>query len=223
MIGVMKDVNIQLNSSRHASSKTLAPKTLLSALQDFANSGVEPEGINYFRSRCPGFLDDLVYTGYVISIGPPNADTNQMTDPTREMRPMWKQFEKYRDLVRAAWSGNEAAIQFLLRVGIEENRTENAVRPDWRRSGFRYEPRTNFQAAVYELLKHSRQARVCANPDCASPYFLTLDPRRKFCSVECAQPAQKQWRRTWWEQHGKEWRKKRAKKSTKRRKPHGNN
>jgi hypothetical protein len=220
MIHSMQDVNISNHSSRKENVKTLAPKKLLEALQEFANSGTDSERVTYFRNRWPGFLDDLVYTGYKISIGAPGANPADLErSAQREVWPMWRLFEQFRNLVRAAWIGDEAILGILLRVGIEEERTENRIVPDWRRSGFRYVPRTNFQAAVYELLKHSRQARVCANPDCANPYFLTLDPRRKFCSTECTRPAQKEWRKRWWERHGKQWRKKRAKQSTKRRKP----
>jgi len=217
----MQEVNFQSDSSKKEAAKTLAPKTLLSALQEFANSGTEPKRVTYFRNRWPGFLDDLVYTGYKISIGPPGADPADLErSAQREVWPMWRLFEEFRGLVREAWIGNETILGILLRVGIEEERTENRIAPDWRRSGFRYEPRTNFQAAIYELLKHSRQTRVCANPDCPAPYFLTTDPRRKFCSEECTQPAQKEWRRTWWKKHGPEWRKQHANKrakSTKRR------
>ena len=218
----MRDVNIQNNSSRISEAKTLAPKTLLSALEDFANTPNEAERIAYLRKRWPGFLDALTYSGYTISIASPSDPSLKLAE-SPEILPMWKNFERYRDLVQAAWTGNEPALSALLQLGIEEDASQNRIRPDWRRSGFRYLPRNDFQAAAYELLKRSRQARVCANPDCANPYFLTSDPRRKFCSVECTRPAQKEWRRSWWKRHGKKWRKQRAKKFTKGRRPHGNN
>lgn len=221
MIGVMQDVNIQSDSSRHASSKTLAPKTLLAALRDFINTGNEPKRIAYFLKRWPEFLEPAIQTD-AERLCRSTANNPLLRVAMFEVAPEASTFQKLRAWARLAWKGEEAVIYSLLHLGFEDA-TTNLIYVDWRRGGFRYEPRTAFQAAVYELLRHSRQARVCANPDCANPYFLTSDPRRKFCSVECTQPAQKQWRRTWWEQHGKEWRKKRAKKSTKGRKPHGNN
>lgn len=212
------DVNISKHSHGVGHVKTLAPKTGLSALQEFANSGTDSERVKYFRNRWPGFLDDLVYTGYKISIGAPGANPADLErSAQREVWPMWRLFEQFRNLVRAAWIGDEAILGILLRVGIEEERTENRIVPDWRRSGFRYVPRTNFQAAVYELLKHSGWARVCANPDCPSPYFIAQDHRAKFCSQDCVQTMQRTWRKKWWNQHGKQWRKRRAAQSTKRR------
>ena len=209
---------MQMNSSRHTNAETLAPKTQLRALQEFANTGDEPDRAAYFlNKRWPGFLEQIVEKSTKAGIDFSNnpKGIGMMLFKIQGGENPLGTFQDLRDYVRLAWKGNEAAIAFLLWIGFEEGKS-NLVLPDWRRSGFRYEPRTNFQAAVYELLKHSRQARVCANPDCANPYFIAQDPRRKFCSLECAAPFQKEWKRRWWERKGKLWRKARKNRSPKR-------
>lgn len=232
MANMQEDVNRISQSSKHPhdknSGETLAPKRLLGALQEFANSGCERERVAFFVKRWPGFLsflDDFAAGGYITKLPPglPEAEHARMKSAGNWERADF--FKDFRDHVRAAWTGNERVIQYLLGFGIEELGADsfetkvggraNQIRPDWRRSGFRYEPQNTFQAAVYELLKHSRQARVCANPDCTNPYFIATDHRQKFCSPECTQPAQKEWRRRWWEQHGQQWREQHGKKHTK--------
>jgi len=57
-----------------------------------------------------------------------------------------------------------------------------------------------------------RRLRKCAAPDCDTPYFVARHLRQKYCSDKCALWAQKIWKKNWWEEHGKEWRREHAKK-----------
>jgi len=202
----MQDIKSQLNSSKAPGGKTLAPQTLLRALQELANTGDGPDRVAYFLKFWAGFLEEPLEEatkGAIKLYDSPIYRTQlEILGGGKPLGP----FQDIQNYVRLAWKGNEAAIGALLQLGFGKGKS-NLVLPDWRRSGFRYMPRTNFQAAVYELLKHSRQARVCLNPDCASPYFIAHDPRRKFCSPECAAPFQKEWKRRWWKRKGKLWRK----------------
>lgn len=206
----MRTVNNQRYSSRNESTKTLAPKILLEKLQDFANTGDEPGQIGYFLNRRPDFLDS---DSLQLGLDPSNSPKSDLHE----------RFRKLRDMVREAWRGNEKMLGRLLSPNSQPDAEFPSYDcffitiPDWRRSSFRYGPETEFEAAVYELLKQSRKARVCANPDCISPYFITEDPRRKFCSTACTRPAQREYKRNWWDQRGKQQRKQRAKQSAKRR------
>jgi hypothetical protein len=90
------------------------------------------------------------------------------------------------------------------------------VRVDWKRGELvlDYEGLDELQMRVYELLKCSRLVKICARPDCPStPYFIAQDSRTRYCSTDCADAMQDEWRRSWWNEHGTEWRKKRAKRS----------
>ncbi|MFZ0466820.1 MAG: hypothetical protein WAL78_14085 [Candidatus Acidiferrales bacterium] len=214
MIHYMHDVNIHIDSSTNTASKTLAPKTLLSALRDFANTGDEPKQIANFLQRWPDFLDrNKVESDVPLSMR--DVIVRPFFPSTKG--PLYRMFKMLRGSVRHAWKGNEDMLARLLSTNFEPA-LNNFIVVDWRHGGFRYEPQTPFQAAVYELLKHSGSARVCANPDCPSPYFIAQDHRAKFCSEDCVQTMQRTWRKKWWNQHGKQWRKRRAAQSTKRRK-----
>jgi hypothetical protein len=50
--------------------------------------------------------------------------------------------------------------------------------------------------------------RKCENTDCPAPYFITRRKDQQFCGSDCAGLIAK---RRWWQEHGKEWRKKRKK------------
>ena len=52
--------------------------------------------------------------------------------------------------------------------------------------------------------------RICANPECKTPYFASKDFRQRFCSEVCAQWGQRQWKREWWAARGNDWRKNRS-------------
>lgn len=204
---------MQMNSSTHMNAETLAPKTLLRELRDFVNTGKEPKQIENFLGKHPRFLEEVMEKAARLETG---AEPLAAVLYSAQIGKQPDLFAWLRDNARLAWKGNEAAIAILLELGFEAGKS-NMVLPDWRRSGFRYEPKTVFQAAVYELLKHSREARVCANADCPAPYFIAQDHRRKFCSPDCAAPFQKEWKRRWWERKGKLWRNARKSRSPKRR------
>jgi hypothetical protein len=49
--------------------------------------------------------------------------------------------------------------------------------------------------------------RYCPNPTCPAPYFIARRRSQKYCSDDCALPAQRELKRAWWKEHGDEWRK----------------
>lgn len=68
-----------------------------------------------------------------------------------------------------------------------------------------------------ELFKLSpERLRKCPRPGCETPYFVARHLRQQYCSPACAEWAQAQWKKQWWEEEGKSWLKGRKKKSRKR-------
>lgn len=67
-------------------------------------------------------------------------------------------------------------------------------------------PPNAFHQAVMYLFKWAAKTRVCRNPDCSSRYFLAQRKTQKYCSEDCALPAQRACKRDWWRKHGPEWR-----------------
>jgi len=78
--------------------------------------------------------------------------------------------------------------------------------------------RKRFLACPYSLpavlalacVRHSGRFGICRNDQCAAPYFFTRRRDQRFCSQDCAWPAQKAAKLRWWNKHG---RRSRSKKS----------
>lgn len=72
-------------------------------------------------------------------------------------------------------------------------------------------------------LQVADRMKYCPNPTCVAPYFIAKRRSQKYCSYVCAAPAQKEFKRQWWAEHGDAWRKARkasAKKSRRKRGKH---
>ena len=161
------------------------------ALEDFANTQNSSEAIAYTLKRHHQFLDK------VLAAGLPALHQRLIWDPLSCTFSVWQvatiepatrdyTFRYFRDLLRAAWNGQGdilAPLLFAIFNGEREN--PNFVRINWQKGDLSYEPRTDFQAAVYQLLKHSRLAKVCANPECAS-FFIADKAQTRYCSNKCA-------------------------------------
>jgi len=57
---------------------------------------------------------------------------------------------------------------------------------------------TVLEALLYHVRRNTRRLLRCANPDCPAPYFLSSKKGQKYCSPECARPAQLESKRRWW-------------------------
>jgi hypothetical protein len=71
-------------------------------------------------------------------------------------------------------------------------------------------PPSPFEQAIQVLIDAAELARYCGNPECFTPYFFASRRSQKYCSDACALPAQKEFKRQWWSEHGEEWRAKRS-------------
>jgi hypothetical protein len=60
---------------------------------------------------------------------------------------------------------------------------------------------TTFEAVFYYLRRHIDHARHCGNPDCPAPYFFATKKGQKYCSEECAGPAQRAAKLKWWNEN----------------------
>jgi hypothetical protein len=67
-------------------------------------------------------------------------------------------------------------------------------------------PPSPFEQALQYLLSTALKQHYCANPDCAAPYFFAKRRSQRFCADGCAKPAQREFKRQWWAEHGEEWR-----------------
>jgi hypothetical protein len=68
---------------------------------------------------------------------------------------------------------------------------------------------------LLEAIHSADRMRICGNPECAAPYFIATRRSQKFCSEDCTKPAQREYKRRWWNEHGTAWQKNRSRKQRK--------
>jgi hypothetical protein len=210
------------NSSTSTTARTLAESDLLRALRELANLRDDAEAFERFCKRWP----ELAYL--------PEEDPPMGPD---QLPPkFWIMCERRDDLQRI-WLGDSSLLRSLLLpvdppeelqdTGVYMDRNtpdgwmlggrtwEAPIKLDWQRGQFIYEPRTEFQRALYCLFLQSTRAKRCANSDCPAPYFMAQKTTQRYCTDKCAEVFQKEWKRKWWTEHGDAWR--RARRKTKRR------
>lgn len=140
----------------------------------------------------------------------------------------WKHLLQIRDGLRLIWVEPDLRrrewLVFRLRdhvMGREDPRFIEAVGPISSDSPFKHlPPPSSFEQATMYLFKWADRARYCGNPDCPAPYFFVQRRSQKYCSEACALPAQREFKRRWWAEHGEARRKARrgrAKKSQRKR------
>lgn len=121
-----------------------------------------------------------------------------------------------RDILRDAWQGSEYAL-----VSIH-NQVARYGLSTWEFKSGHIEivPDSLWTTICILFLRDHAAGRTgyCANPGCASPYFLKKRRTQKYCEAgPCVQYAQRQYALRWWNKDGK---KRRARKRDKRnRKP----
>jgi len=59
-----------------------------------------------------------------------------------------------------------------------------------------------FVMVLLYAVKHAHLLRFCANSGCKEPYFVARRGSQIYCSSPCAQPAQKEAKIKWWNEHG---------------------
>ena len=213
-----------MNSSKAKLGENPAPKTGDSnpslALADLANLRDDSAAFERFASRWPDFSE-------VLDSDPAPTDSyfqyhygEPMTRmpaklPTRFLR-IWQR----REALRQIWRGNsEKLFQVLLpteaemMMDLDPDWVWNPqLKLDWQRGEFVYTPQGEFQAALYRLFRRSAFAKLCGNPNCPAPYFIAHKTTQRYCTGECAQVFQKEWKRRWWKEKGTEWRREKSRK-----------
>ncbi|MGA2980146.1 MAG: hypothetical protein ABSD76_11200 [Terriglobales bacterium] len=87
-----------------------------------------------------------------------------------------------------------------------------AITPDWQGSRLQYEPKIDFQEAVYALMNESWRARVCLT---CRRYIIAAKPANIYCSTNCSGAARQKRDLKYWRSEGKALRTKRTKASKK--------
>lgn len=120
---------------------------------------------------------------------PPNLLSLGMDEAVRESFSFsLNDFAKRQDRLRLAWRGERTAIQ-VLRQGVSVANFQVKLGA-LGRGGDRVLLRTrllwDYISLIFLIDHDSGRARVCANPECETPYFLQQRTDKEFCSHRCA-------------------------------------
>lgn len=190
------------------------------AFRDFANLGDGANDLEKFRRKHPGFAPFVLLEG---------------ERPVSPLDPRFlPAVLAWRDLVRKVWRGKADTWDLETLLGLNRdafcrpwggtapwtelwNRGLAAIEAAglqipvqlpriharWEADGFDYQG-SAFENAVFALWQSRWRARVC--PMCDS-YFVAKQKAQKFCSPFCSQQGKNAANRRWWEESGRDWRK----------------
>lgn len=103
-----------------------------------------------------------------------------------------------------AWD-RQLALALPLGVAVNDFHTRLEERP--KLDNFKPSPANVLAAAkrigvMLQVMDSARNLHYCGNPECPAPYFLAKKSSQRFCSEVCAQGAQREAKRNWWNEHG---------------------
>jgi hypothetical protein len=182
----------------------------LDQLIELANLKDDPVAVGKFLKAHPFFVENLERV----------AAWNQPVDTEVLL---------VRDQVQELWRGGDRANQiaqyYLITEAIsavtdqlDSPAAKGALTPvlvDWKRGELRlaFSPGNDFRTAIYGLLKVSRFAKECANPECPAPYFIAKKIIQQYCGDDCKHAARKKLQNAYWARSGSKVRKERMRKS----------
>jgi len=204
--GFARITTVSRYSSKNLPVLALAPRFTEKAakfLADFANT--HPDGLDRFARK---WTDRLGATGW----------WNERV----------QDIAKAQQTVRAVWEGKSQGDQAVsVGLGLIAPRQDYRQEYDagyidtsmvlfhvnWEGGYIWARPRDMNDYVWLSLLHCSKQLAICANREggCPTPYFIRIKANQKFCSDECAAPAQRAFKQQWWSEHGEEWRQQRLK------------
>ncbi len=175
---------------------------LLNALTELANLGDTADDFRFFRKRWPDFFPASLY------------------DPTERDLKSWEGriFGRFREGIRKLWTGTDRpAYLAVAMLDIHGGGLSYVIDPtykiahvdfgwDWSSGEFVYASNVKFHQALFLLLGRRRLAKVC--PHC-SQCFLAKRGTQLYCSTDCSEIAEREWKREWWRKNGDAWRAKR--------------
>ncbi len=172
---------------------------LLNALTEFANLGDTTDDLRFFRKRWPDFFPSSLY------------------DPAERDLKSWEGriFGRFREGIRNLWTGTErptylavalldiygGGLNFVIDPTYKIAQVEFGW--DWASGEFVYASNVKFHQALFLLLGRRRLAKVC--PHC-SQCFLAKRGTQLYCSSDCSEIAEREWKREWWRKYGEAWR-----------------
>jgi hypothetical protein len=63
-------------------------------------------------------------------------------------------------------------------------------------------PPSQTERLLLELVDLAEYTRYCDRPDCSAPYFIASNRGQKYCSTDCRDHAQREFKLKWWKEKG---------------------
>jgi hypothetical protein len=215
-------------SSKKETIRTLAGLSAADArsfLSELANLRDEKEAVRRFVKR---FIGLWPQPGRFYGLIAENIDSTPGSRPESEqiqdlLGEHW--IPPLREALRAVWTAPDSRtrawgiLRILDEFVFQEDPGASRFWPLRKHPGTvtRLPVPTTFEQALIYLLHDDARTEFCANVGCPAPYFFAIRRGQKYCSDSCALPAQREFKRTWWANHGNQWRTKRAKKRLRKR------
>jgi hypothetical protein len=189
-------------------------RELLHAITGFANIGDTPNDVRFFRKRWPDFFPKSLYDAAERDLGSLEG----------------RSFVRFREGVRNLWTGRNRAsylavamlnihgegLSYMIDPGYKTARVDFGL--DWSSGEFVYGSNVKFHQALWLLLGRTRRAKVCLH---CSQCFLANRGTQLYCSTDCSEIAEREWKREWWRKHGNAWRASRMQMSHRKRRAPG--
>ena len=206
-----------MNSSEKATRRDLAGSSSSHSqkAKDFlvrvANMRDEKDGLIWLRSRFPDVLQAVKRTVGATYSTPPRVYRPGTPEHDEWTRKSW--LIPLRDTLRAIWRAPDVRTKewglfrisqdFFLQGDPDTIKLPTSNGTDFLLS---WETPTRTEQFLLELMRWAELTRYCGNPDCLAPYFIALRRSQKYCSELCRQPAQREFKRRWWVQKGRQMR-----------------
>lgn len=132
-----------------------------------------------------------------------------------ELRKVWRAPMAEKETILQAWLGEKPEILDPQQgfAGLEEWAKAAMPLVVSLRRDEPLVPASLRASLVWGVSSEWRWFAYCANKDCLHPYFLSERKTQRYCSEDCAEPSQKNFKLRWWAEHGNKWRQERKKKS----------
>jgi hypothetical protein len=134
-----------------------------------------------------------------------------------------------RHTAAASLRATEPALKSMLDRLVSQNPQSESASVDMQRLGAEFGHRsrfygywvdpppalTVFERTMFHFQRIAYRARKCENPECMAPYFFAKRKGQKYCTEECALPAQRKAKSEWWARNRDDQMKKRRQRESK--------
>jgi len=207
-------------------AKWLRPEQSMLLLHEWVNLSQDPGAMDHFKLTIARGLD----AGFekllpeVKSYEEVSKESDAPADVAMAQASYKDLFDLIRNCLRHIWEDPNARRKETLILGLRDyvnGLSKPLPQRIYRLTPFAYwgepspeEPTPLVQALIY-LFKSVSKLRCCPNAECPARYFFGLRRNQRYCSLKCAQGAEREQKRDWWHAHGSRWRSRKARKKKK--------